>query len=163
MNISAKHALALAMCVVALVPASAYSVAYPAPQPTCATVSTSDAVHFLHALFTTINKCQPSGLSSLLTPDFKQYVFGGIRSRTAIVALLTRICYASTTPTWKPRLLHRIDARTFAVEVKVFKGYTLLFTLNNSYTLVRDPATGYYKLESSVNVLRASDLAPFGI
>ena len=167
-HITAKFALTIAVCALGLVSASASYTKYPVPHLVCYKVPKSAAVKFIDALFTTINKCQVDAFRKLVTPGFKQFVFNGINSRSEVADLLTTICSGTTTPVWKARVLHRVDARTFAVEVKVFKGKTLLFTLNNSYTLAyyiygRYPRRRSLKLESSINVLRPSDLAPFSI
>lgn len=138
------------------------------PSNKCDFVTKRDAEIYLTQLFHSINNCKISTFRSLLTPNFEQFVFNGIRSRDDIVGVLRLLCTAKFQPRFVRRIIARQDPSSFAVELKTFKGSKLVFTLNNNYTLLRlrhcpRHFKTCFQLFSSVNHLRVSDLGPFEI
>ena len=126
------------------------------------------AKYFLTKLFIALYNCETYTLRSLLAPDFKQFLFNEIRYREKVVSGLPSLCTGRIRPKFRFRIIARQDPRSFIVQIKVFKGYELAFTLNHSYTLRRRRRCSRklktcYELASSVNQLRISDLRPFGI
>lgn len=134
----------------------------------CDYVTKSEANNYLTQLFDSINNCKFSTFRALLTPNFQQFVFNGIRSRDDIVGVLNLLCRAREQPRFEFKIIARQDPRSFAVAVKTFRGSKLEFTLNNNYSLRRRflcprKLKTCFQLFSSVNHLRVTDLAPFGV
>ncbi len=138
------------------------------PSSKCSIVSEYQANNFITELFHSINNCKIATFRSLLTADFQQYVFDGVRSRDDIVGILRTLCGLPVPPRFVPRIIARQNSKSFIVEAKTFKGHTLLYTLNNNYTLRRrfycpKKFKTCFQLVSSVNHLRVTDLEPFGV